>query len=132
MGLLSYGFFQLAAQPGVEVGRHGGGVADGGDTADDLSGVAAYEVGIGAGERAGADPLRGRGVVDPVGAGRQDQDGATVVVEDQTVGDRCDLAAECFGGQGGGADRGGGAKDGDGMRRGPRAESGSGSGPGTG
>ena len=80
----------MTAQPGVEVGRHGGGVADGGDAADDLSGVAAYEVGIGAGELAGADPFRvdyAYGFSSEIGAGPYERPPQAAPAPTHLVGD---------------------------------------------
>ena len=42
--------------------------------------------------------------VDPVRPGGQDQDRCAMVVEDEAVGDRADLAAEGLGGEGGRVD----------------------------
>ena len=73
---------------------HRRGMADGGDAADDLAGVATHEVGFGARQGTHFDALGERLSVDAMGARGEDQDRITVRVEEQTVGDGPDFTAQ--------------------------------------
>jgi hypothetical protein len=83
----------MAGQPGVDQGADGCWMPDRGDTSDRLSGVPAYEIGIGS-----TNPRRGRGPeqggVGTVRSAGQDEQRYSVGVEDQGVRDGPDIAAE--------------------------------------